>query len=281
MEYVEVARARVRARASWCCGERRRRGRADGAGAAGQRRLRDGHPWRPPPSGRWPPRRWRWCDGPAQRARRRARARVHPARGARRLAGRARARSSRSSPRWSTGCATAPIPHGPALLADERVQRRRGRRAPGARPRPATRRTTWCCSTSTTGPGYLVHDANAALYEAPFLAPAATGAAARWRCCVVWSADQAPGLLDEPARGVRRRRASRRTRSTCRGATSTTGSTLARVASDSVSDAAPSTRIEHDSMGEVAGPARRPVAGADPAGGRELPDQRHPPRARD
>ena len=35
------------------------------------------------------------------------------------------------------------------------------------------------------------------------------------------------------------------------------------------------TRTEHDSMGEVQVPARRAVAGPDPAGGRELPDQRH------
>ena len=38
-------------------------------------------------------------------------------------------------------------------------------------------------------------------------------------------------------------------------------------------------RIEHDSMGEVQGPRRRAVAGPDPAGGRELPDQRHAARA--
>ena len=38
-------------------------------------------------------------------------------------------------------------------------------------------------------------------------------------------------------------------------------------------------RIEHDSMGEVQVPARRAVAGTDPARGRELPDQRHAARA--
>ena len=34
-------------------------------------------------------------------------------------------------------------------------------------------------------------------------------------------------------------------------------------------------RTEHDTMGEVEVPARRAVAGPDPARGRELPDQRH------
>ena len=39
-------------------------------------------------------------------------------------------------------------------------------------------------------------------------------------------------------------------------------------------------RIEHDTMGEVRVPRRRPLAGADPARRRELPDLRQPPRAR-
>ena len=39
------------------------------------------------------------------------------------------------------------------------------------------------------------------------------------------------------------------------------------------------TRTEHDSHGRDRGPRRRAVAGADPAGGRELPDLRHHARA--
>ena len=39
-------------------------------------------------------------------------------------------------------------------------------------------------------------------------------------------------------------------------------------------------RIEHDSMGEVRVPADGQVGGADPAGGRELPDLRAADRPR-
>ena len=42
------------------------------------------------------------------------------------------------------------VPDGPALLADERVDRRGRRHRASPWPRPARRPTTWCCSTSTT-----------------------------------------------------------------------------------------------------------------------------------
>ena len=154
---------------------------------------------------------------------RRAGARLHDARGARRLPGREGARSSRSSRRWSTGCATAPIAHGPALLADERVDRRgRRRRGRARRGRPAS--YDLVLLDVDNGPGYLVHDANAALYRAPFL-QTARAALRPGGVLVVWSAAEAPELLRGAADGVRRRRRARRTTCCCRTATSSTGST--------------------------------------------------------
>jgi spermidine synthase len=84
------------------------------------------------------------------------------------------------------------VPHGPGLLADERAN-------------PVVADLAFAVQEAAddtydlilidvdNGPGYLVHDANAALYEPPFLREARRllrpGGA-----LVIWSADPAPGL---------------------------------------------------------------------------------------
>jgi len=84
------------------------------------------------------------------------------------------------------------IPHGPALLADERVVVVVADISVAlAEARPAT--YDLILLDVDNGPGYLVHDANAALYGAPFLASArevlrAGGALA------VWSAEESAAL---------------------------------------------------------------------------------------
>ena len=215
---------------------------------------------------------------PAGRAGRRAGARVHDARGARRPPGRAAARSSRSSRRWSTGCATAP----------SRTVRRCS---------PTSGSTSWSPTSRSrggglpatydlvlldvdNGPDYLVHDDNAALYEPAGSPPqrgACCGRAARW-----WSG--------RPTRPPSSRRALRevfgdveapcRTRCGSRSGTSTTGST-SRGLPSRLSDVSDRGRLPHRARQHGRGPGARgrAVAGPDPAGGRELPDQRHPDRA--
>lgn len=84
------------------------------------------------------------------------------------------------------------VPHGPALLADERVTVVVADVAVAlAEARPAS--YDLVLLDVDNGPGYLVHDANAELYATPFLRTAAAvlrpGGA-----LVVWSAQQAPGL---------------------------------------------------------------------------------------
>ena len=84
------------------------------------------------------------------------------------------------------------VPHGPALLADERVSVVVADIAAAiAEAKPAT--YDLILLDVDNGPGYLVHDANAALYEEGFLA----GARAVLRpggALVVWSAARAPAL---------------------------------------------------------------------------------------
>ena len=84
------------------------------------------------------------------------------------------------------------IPHGPALLADQRVVVVVADIAAAlAEARPAS--YDLVLLDVDNGPGYLVHEANAALYTAPFL----TSALAALRpggAIVVWSADTAPEL---------------------------------------------------------------------------------------
>ena len=85
------------------------------------------------------------------------------------------------------------VPHGPALLADPRVELLVDDVAAvlGAAERPTY---DLVLLDIDNGPGYLVHDANAAVYEAGFLADLRhtirPGGAV-----VVWSAAREPGLL--------------------------------------------------------------------------------------
>lgn len=84
------------------------------------------------------------------------------------------------------------VPHGPALLADERVTVVVADIGVAmAEAKPAT--YDLILLDVDNGPGYLVHESNAALYDAPFLATARRvlrpGGA-----LVVWSAAAAPAL---------------------------------------------------------------------------------------
>ncbi|MBG6097991.1 spermidine synthase [Nocardioides luteus] len=86
------------------------------------------------------------------------------------------------------------IPHGPGLLADERVHVEVADVAVVLREsRPETYDVVLL--DVDNGPGYLVHDANGALYEAPALADARR-ATTPGGSVVVWSAAEAPALLE-------------------------------------------------------------------------------------
>nr|WP_253945168.1 hypothetical protein [Nocardioides sp. zg-DK7169] len=91
------------------------------------------------------------------------------------------------------------VPHGPAVLADERLQVVVADVAVAlAEARPAS--YDLVLLDVDNGPGYLVHDANAGLYETPFLTRLRTllrpgGAAA------IWSASEEPAL-EEAMRAV-------------------------------------------------------------------------------
>ena len=90
------------------------------------------------------------------------------------------------------------VTHGPALLADRRV------RVVEADVRTAVAEATGATGTGRrydlvlldvdNGPGYLVHDANAAVYAERFLTDV-RGLLAPGGVVVVWSADAAPELL--------------------------------------------------------------------------------------
>jgi len=89
---------------------------------------------------------------------------------------------------------TGTIPHGPALLADERVTVVVADVAVAlAEARPAS--YDLLLLDVDNGPGYLVHEENAALYRAPFLSSARV-ALRPGGVLVVWSADPAPDLED-------------------------------------------------------------------------------------
>ena len=84
------------------------------------------------------------------------------------------------------------IPHGPALLADERVTVVVADIAVAlAEAAPAS--YDLVLLDVDNGPGYLVHEANAALYRAPFL-ETARAAIRPGGVLVIWSAAEAPGL---------------------------------------------------------------------------------------
>jgi spermidine synthase len=84
------------------------------------------------------------------------------------------------------------IPHGRALLADPRTRVQVADVATALRESPPAAYDLVLLDVDN-GPGYLVHDANAALYEAPALADAAR-ATRPGGAVVVWSAAEAPAL---------------------------------------------------------------------------------------
>jgi spermidine synthase len=84
------------------------------------------------------------------------------------------------------------VPHGPALLADERVSVVLADIGVAlAEAKPAT--YDLILLDVDNGPGYLVHESNAAIYERPFL-QGARSALRPGGALVVWSADAAPEL---------------------------------------------------------------------------------------
>ncbi|HEU5035468.1 MAG TPA: hypothetical protein VFT70_00575 [Nocardioides sp.] len=84
------------------------------------------------------------------------------------------------------------VPHGPALLADERVHVVVADIAVALAEAPPASYDLVLLDVDN-GPGYLVHDHNAALYRAPFL-KTAKGALTPGGALVIWSAAEAPSL---------------------------------------------------------------------------------------
>lgn len=85
------------------------------------------------------------------------------------------------------------VPHGPAFLADDRLRLVEAD-VSLALAEAGNAAYDLVLLDVDNGPGYLVHDANAALYEAPFLA-LVRHVLRPGGVLVVWSADHAPGLL--------------------------------------------------------------------------------------
>ncbi|HYF72434.1 MAG TPA: hypothetical protein VD864_06415 [Nocardioides sp.] len=86
------------------------------------------------------------------------------------------------------------VPHGPALLADERVVMVVADIAEALAEAPPASYDLLLLDVDN-GPGYLVHDVNAALYEVPFL-EAARRALRPGGALAVWSAADAPELVE-------------------------------------------------------------------------------------
>lgn len=85
------------------------------------------------------------------------------------------------------------VPHGPALLTDERLRVVVADVRAAVSSAPAASYDLVLLDVDN-GPGYLVHGANAAVYAAPFLAEVRR-ALAPGGVAVIWSADDAPELL--------------------------------------------------------------------------------------
>ncbi len=85
------------------------------------------------------------------------------------------------------------VPHGPALLADRRLRVVTADVATAIE--EATSAYDLVLLDVDNGPGYLVHDANARVYERDLLA-AARAVLRPGGVLVVWSADRAPALLE-------------------------------------------------------------------------------------
>ena len=162
-------------------------------------------------------------DAAAPGAGRRARARLHPRPGARRPPGRAGATWSRSSRRWSGGCATAPSPTAARCWPTSRARVVVADVASAvAEAAPASYDVVLL--DVDNGPGHLVHEANAALYRraVPRGRARATGAGRRGRRLVGRSRARAGRQTCGPS-SARPRSAA--TTSGSRTATSGTGST--------------------------------------------------------
>ena len=86
------------------------------------------------------------------------------------------------------------VPHGPALLADERVGVVVADIVVALAEAPPASYDLVLLDVDN-GPGYLVHDANAALYRAPFL-DTARAALRPGGVLVIWSAAEAPALAE-------------------------------------------------------------------------------------
>jgi spermidine synthase len=86
------------------------------------------------------------------------------------------------------------IPHGPALLADERVTLVVADIALALAEAPPASYDLVLLDVDN-GPGYLVHDANAALYREPFLR-SARDALRPGGALAIWSAAEAPDLVE-------------------------------------------------------------------------------------
>jgi spermidine synthase len=84
------------------------------------------------------------------------------------------------------------VPHGPALLADARVRVVEGDVA-SVLAAAGDAAYDLVLLDVDNGPGYLVHDANAALYERPFLA---TVHRVTRGVAVVWAAEESPALTE-------------------------------------------------------------------------------------
>jgi spermidine synthase len=87
------------------------------------------------------------------------------------------------------------VPHGPGVLADERVTVVVADIAVAIAEAPPASYDLVLLDVDN-GPGYLVHDANAELYRAPFL-QSVRDMLRPGGALVVWSSAAAPGLLDE------------------------------------------------------------------------------------
>ncbi|GAA1157382.1 hypothetical protein [Nocardioides aquiterrae] len=86
------------------------------------------------------------------------------------------------------------VPHGPALLADERVRVVVADVAVALAEAPRSSYDLILLDVDN-GPGYLVHEVNAALYEEPFLR-SARDVLRPGGALAIWSAAEAPGLVD-------------------------------------------------------------------------------------
>ena len=84
------------------------------------------------------------------------------------------------------------IPHGPEYLADERLQLTEGD-VRHALAEASDDSFDLVLLDVDNGPGYLVHEANSAVYERPFLAECARAMTARG-ALVIWSASESPEL---------------------------------------------------------------------------------------